>query len=140
MNRQTLTDTFNDWKLLFGALGLAAAAGVAYAAMPTRAEVTADAKEHDTSIVSHSVQFKAVETLAASAKVSADAARGAAERAEKSITGIGIKIDFLIQNELQQAQRTSSGRIRVREAARRARPKTIRRGDRDDPLAALDGL
>jgi hypothetical protein len=123
------------------AIAVIAACCVGYAAWVVMGNKVEEAVAHQTEIYPHVAQFEAVKADAQSAKQAANEAKGASERAEKAVGGINAKIDFLMQNEIEQAQKTPDGARRARRAASRVRQKQgVVEGDPDDPLKGVDGL
>jgi hypothetical protein len=130
------------YRTLFALIGICAVAFGAFLTVRFTADgAAAKIASHESDDYPHVAQFNKVTTLAEEAKTEAKSAKEASGRTEQQVRYIHGKIDFLIQNEIEQARSTPRGYQRARRAAESVRKRAgASRGSDDDPLKGLEGL
>lgn len=130
------------YKTFAAVIGICAASYAGYMLMASEvSRNSAELKSHAEAKYPHNDQFESVKIELAVTKAAASRSEEASKRIEQNVGVISAKVDFLIQNELEQAQRSPVAQGGARRAASRVRQsRGVVRGDPEDPLRGVEGL
>lgn len=130
------------YRTLFALIGVCAVAFGAFLTVRFTADGAATAiQSHEKDEYPHVAQFNKVTAVAEEAKTEAKSAKEASQRAETQVRYIHGKIDFLIENEIEQARTSPRSYQRARRAAASVRKRAgASKGSDDDPLKGLNDL
>jgi hypothetical protein len=130
------------YKTLVAVIGICAASYAGYMLMASEVSRNGAAlKSHEDTKYPHNDQFEVIKIEVAVVKAAATEAKQASTRIERDVGTVNAKVDFLIQYELEQSQRSPTAQGGARRAASRVRQsRGVVRGDPEDPLKGVEGL
>ena len=129
------------YRTFFSVLTIAAAGGLTYAAFATKADVKQIVEEHTNDATPHHATISVIQADVIEAKSASKEASRVAGEAKDDTRYIRGRIDFLIENEMEQVRDKPRSLSRARRAASRVRKQSgAAEGSAEDPLAGVDGL